>query len=96
MVESQKGKTKILCSCKKHKNKVLIDPFTGHVKMHLLKRDFMLGYKWWTRHGEDARRMFFPTSKGWQMRSEKPFRRRVGRRGNDQGEAKHEEDLHGS
>lgn len=48
---NRNGKTEILCPCKKCENKVLIDPSTGRVKMHLLKHDFMHG--WWARHGED-------------------------------------------
>ena len=50
---NRKGETKILCPCKKCENIVLIDPSTGHVKMHLLKYDFMPGYTWWTSHGEE-------------------------------------------
>ena len=50
-----RGKKEILCPCKKCENRVLIDPSTGRVKMHLLKHSFMPGYTWWTSHGEDAK-----------------------------------------
>ena len=50
---NRKGETMILCPCKKCENIVLIDPFTGRVKMHLLKYDFMPGYTRWTSHGEE-------------------------------------------
>ena len=51
---NRKGKAEILCPCKKCRNEILIDPSTGRVMMHLLKHDFMPGYTWWTRHGENS------------------------------------------
>ena len=50
---NRRGKKEILCPCKKCENKVLIDPSTCRVKMHLLKHSFMPGYTRWTSHGED-------------------------------------------